>query len=387
VFKIDIAANRIARLDEKRFSDLNLRERDHLQEWIANMPEALGEEFLIIQKEFDGFDETRERLDLLALDKDGRLVLIENKLDDTGRDVVWQAIKYAAYVSSLNKNQIADIFQQYLDRHSGGGNAVEQICEFLGEDEFDDVVLNSGNSQRIVLIAGQFRREVTAAALWLLGHGIRTQCFTVKPYAHGGEAFLDIRQIIPVPEAAEFMIGIARKDSEERISQETQKLRHTRRTAFWTKALERLRSSDVKLFNNVGPSHDHWLNAGSGLSGCHYSLVFGQHEARVELNFTRSNIEDNRRLFDQIAAQKEGLEQAFGSPLEWDRGTDDRKASRIKFVRDFESYDETVWPQIIDWLVDNIEKMERVFARPLAQAGQSLRQDSAGRRSEAPIVP
>ena len=35
-----------------------------------------------------------ERLDLLALDKDGKLVIIENKLDDTGREVVfWQAIK------------------------------------------------------------------------------------------------------------------------------------------------------------------------------------------------------------------------------------------------------------------------------------------------------
>lgn len=39
-----------------------------------------GEELLIIQKEFDGFDDTRERLDLLALDKDGNLVIIENKL-------------------------------------------------------------------------------------------------------------------------------------------------------------------------------------------------------------------------------------------------------------------------------------------------------------------
>ena len=48
-------------------------------------PEALGENLLIIQKEFDDFEDTRERLDLLALDKKGRLVVIENKLDDSGR--------------------------------------------------------------------------------------------------------------------------------------------------------------------------------------------------------------------------------------------------------------------------------------------------------------
>ncbi len=93
MFQINRADNRLTKIEEKTFSELQFREREHLQEWLARMPEALGEELLIIQKEFDGFDDTRERLDLLALDKSGQLVVIENKLDDTGRDVVWQALK------------------------------------------------------------------------------------------------------------------------------------------------------------------------------------------------------------------------------------------------------------------------------------------------------
>lgn len=117
MFRVDLSQNRLSRLTQKRFSDLNLRQRDHLRVWLANQPDALGEEFLIIQKEFDGFDVTSERLDLLALDKDGNFVVIENKLDDTGRDVAWQALKYTAYVSGLNKTQIVDIYQQYLDRY------------------------------------------------------------------------------------------------------------------------------------------------------------------------------------------------------------------------------------------------------------------------------
>ncbi|MBN9678727.1 hypothetical protein [Salipiger bermudensis] len=48
---------------------------------------------LIIQKEFDGFGGTRERLNLLALDRGGQLVIIENELDDCRRDVVWQGLK------------------------------------------------------------------------------------------------------------------------------------------------------------------------------------------------------------------------------------------------------------------------------------------------------
>ena len=94
------------------FKEVGLKERNDLQEWIANNPIILGEELLIIQKEFDGFNDTNERLDLLALDKLGNLVIIENKLDDSGKNVVWQAIKYAGYCSSLNKEDIKSIFQQ-----------------------------------------------------------------------------------------------------------------------------------------------------------------------------------------------------------------------------------------------------------------------------------
>jgi hypothetical protein len=95
MYKIDTAQNRIAPLAAKRFGELGFTERKHLKEWLENCPQALAQvdvdELLIIQKEFYGFDDTRERLDLLAIDKDGKLVIIENKLDDTGRDVVWQA--------------------------------------------------------------------------------------------------------------------------------------------------------------------------------------------------------------------------------------------------------------------------------------------------------
>ena len=117
MFTVNYQTNRISPVKTKRFSELGFTERKNLQEWLAHEPSALGEELLIIQKEFDGFDDTRERLDLLALDKDGNLVIIENKLDDSGRDVVWQALKYASYCASLTKAQIVEIYQQYLDRY------------------------------------------------------------------------------------------------------------------------------------------------------------------------------------------------------------------------------------------------------------------------------
>ena len=87
MYRINKLDNNITKLEARKFSDLGFREREHLQEWIAKNPDVLGEELLIIQKEYSGFNDTNERLDLLALDKDGGLVIIENKLDDSGRDV------------------------------------------------------------------------------------------------------------------------------------------------------------------------------------------------------------------------------------------------------------------------------------------------------------
>ena len=372
MFRVDRSQNRLSRLVQKRFSDLALRERDHLQEWLANQPDALGEDLLVIQKEFDGFDETRERLDLLALDKDGNLVVIENKLDDSGRDVTWQALKYTAYVSSLTKTQIVDIYQLYLDRFCGGGNAVVRLCEFMGVEDLGEVVLNPGVDQRIVFIAANFRREVTATVLWLLSRGIRAQCFKVSPFMLGEELIIDIQQIIPTPEAADFMISMSNKDGEEKATQDTQKHRHKLRLAFWEQALSQLRADGVTLFQNISPTKDHWLSAGSGVSSCPFQMIFSRDEARVEISLQRSDAAENKWLFDRLHAESSAIEAKFGFPLDW-RRMDDKKASRIIFAQPFDGYDRESWPQMIGWLSSHIRKLEEAFREPLARLNRQIR--------------
>ena len=372
MFRVDLNENRIARLKRQRFTDLRLREREHLQEWLAHQPDALGEELLILQKEFDGFADTRERLDLLALDKDGNLVVIENKLDDAGRDVTWQALKYTAYVSSLTKTQIVDIFQQYIDRYEGGGNAVERICEFMEAEELEETVLNPGNDQRMIFIAANFRREVTATVLWLLSRGIRAQCFKVTPYGHGGELFIDVQQIIPTPEAADYMIGMTSKGTDEKATQDTQKKRHKLRVAFWEKTLEQLRTDGVDIYRNISPAKDHWLSAGSGVRSCPYQMIFSRSEARVELSLQRADTSENKWLFDQLHAEKAKIEAAFGDQLDW-RRMDDKKASRIVYATPFDGFDQDSWPEMIAWLSIHIRKLETAFSQPLARLNRSIR--------------
>ena len=372
MFRINHSSNRITKLKEVSFSELGFTERNHLQEWLANQPDALGEELLIIQKEFDGFDDTRERLDLLAIDKQGSLVIIENKLDDSGRDVVWQALKYASYCSTLSKTQISEIFQKYLDKSDSGRDAKALICDFLAQEDFAEVVLNSGNDQRLIMVAAQFRKEVTSTVLWLLKHRVFVKCFRATPFKDGNDMFLTVEQVIPLPEAEELMIGISEKEVEEQTSERGQATRHQLRTDFWHATLEALRLANVGLYANVSPSRDHWLNAGSGLSGVYYSMIFNKDEARVNFVLGRAAKEQNKALFDSLFEKHELLDTEFGEPLSW-RRMDDKKVSIVEFSKPFEGHVRENWPEMTAWLVQNVQRFEKVFDKEVPALRTVLR--------------
>ena len=87
MFAIDREGEIISELEVCSFSQEGFKERYDLQKWLAKNLKALGEDLLIISQEFDEWQETNERLDLLAMDKNGSLVVIENKLDDSGTSI------------------------------------------------------------------------------------------------------------------------------------------------------------------------------------------------------------------------------------------------------------------------------------------------------------
>ena len=116
---------------------------------------------MVVGKEFSNFDRTSERLDLLAVDADGKLVIIELKRDDTGTNAHWQAIKYASYLRDASQDDIVGM----LARHESisEADATQKLLQHLGSDDLN--ALN--NDQRIVLASHRFAPEVTSACLWL----------------------------------------------------------------------------------------------------------------------------------------------------------------------------------------------------------------------------
>ncbi|CFV32347.1 DUF4268 domain-containing protein [Yersinia pseudotuberculosis] len=366
MYKVDRPTNSLHSLQEVSFSSLGFTERNHLQEWLAKNPQALtresDDELLIIQKEFAGFDDTKERLDLLAIDKKGNLVIIENKLDDSGRDVVWQALKYAGYCANLRKDQILDIFQLYLDREEPEETrpAAEVMAEFLEYESLDEVLINQIRTQRVMMVAANFRKEVTNTALWLMQFGIRAQCFKVTPYRFNDDVFIDIRQVIPTPEAESYMIGMAQKEAEEQSTSGELKTRHHMRKAFWTQTLEKLRHSSCTLYNNISPSTDHWLSAGSGISGISYNLIFSKKEIRVELWIAKPSAESNTFAFNWLYEHRQAIENAFGHELLW-QPLPGKKSCRISYAKTVISLEQENWPEMIDWLLKHLTAFEKAI--------------------------
>lgn len=186
------------RIEEVDFARLGLKERRDIQEWVADNPGILGDDLLIIGKEFSGFDLTNERLDLLAVDRDGRLVIIELKRDDSGADAHWQAIKYASYFTRTTEEQIVGLVASH--RSESKEQAFNRLLEHLDADDLS--ALN--NDQRIILASHRFAPEVTSAALWL-NHKVPTEdlitCVKLTPYRdeQTESLYVQASTIIPVP--------------------------------------------------------------------------------------------------------------------------------------------------------------------------------------------
>lgn len=364
----------LEKIQDTTFFEQNLKERYDLQEWIDKSPDVLGEELLIIQKEFDEFDKTRERLDLLALDLKGNLVLIENKLDDSGRDVTWQALKYVSYCSSLNKSQIIEIYQKYLNQKfpQDTEDASENIREFLGKGSIDEVSLNLGYSQRIILVAREFRPEVTSTVIWLRGNNIDIQCVKVVPYILGEKIIIDIDKIIPIPEAENYMVKLSAKEVEERSANVTKNITENIYSEYWSKLLSYCQEENFELYENRTTSKDSWISAGSGIASVQYTFVLLKSELRIEIYISRPSISENKFIYDRLFHEKEEIERQFNGNLKWER-LDHKKASRISVSKPFDRDNKDEWNDAIKWHYQNMKRFENALKEPLSRINGELK--------------
>jgi len=309
LFLFDKSNRRIEPCRQTNLKDHKLLERQDLEKWVEMCPDILGEEVLFITAEYDRFDKTNERLDLLALDKDGKIVVVELKRDDSGKNVDLQALKYAAYCSIIRLQDLVEIHQAYLKQKGqpvSSEDAEKIILGFIENEEFEEI----DEKPRIILVSSGFRQEVTASVLWLRKFGIDIKCVKLSPYQlEDGNIALDSSTLIPLPEAEEFIIRTEKKENVEYGKSVTQNEYYK----FYEDLLGRIKPSLQGKY--LPPAARSYQQIPTSISRVHFEWAFHGRPRNyfgVELHFEKANKAANIELLERILPLCARLEVELG---------------------------------------------------------------------------
>ncbi|EDY82280.1 hypothetical protein VDG1235_1900 [Verrucomicrobiia bacterium DG1235] len=152
-----------------------------LEDMIEKDPTILSDNWMLIGRQevtpFGG------RTDLLAIDPSGNLVLIELKRHRTPREIVAQALDYAAWVGKLTSDKIAQIYQRY----SKGGSINDAFKARFGT-ELDEETLNE--SHQIILVAAELDYATERIIRYLNERDVAINVFFFQIFQRGTEQLL-----------------------------------------------------------------------------------------------------------------------------------------------------------------------------------------------------
>ncbi len=238
MLRVDRSSKSLTSLSQKSFPEAGWRERDDLQQMIRNSPSAffdeMGEKLLLIGEEVRLADFVEDRIDLLAIDEEGNLVVIELKRGAHKLQLL-QAIAYAAMIAKWDPSQI---LAERLKLTGASADDIEsEIDNFLNES-----MQSLNQNQRIILMAEGFDYEVLVAAEWLSEqYEMDIRCYRLKLSAEGDVEYLSCTCIYPPPEISEQAIRRGR-------SRGTSVRAGLVRWADWDEALESVENEAVLAF-------------------------------------------------------------------------------------------------------------------------------------------
>lgn len=324
LFEIDPNAKRASSVQKIKLAELGYRERWDLQEWVLSNPAILGEGLFIVTDEFARFDRTRERLDVLAVDRNGKLVVVELKRTAVGTHADLQAIRYAAYCSTLSLSDIAEIHSDFLRRKGqevGADAAKEEILQFISDPGFSDL----DNKPRIILGAEEFPPEVTASVMWLRDCDIDIRCIRLSTHQVGTHVIVDASILIPLPEAEEFIIRRERKEA--RVARESSEPTNSAEVrALHQQIIDRLQGEPG--FPSKSPprkaSSLYYKNIGSNT---YLGVIRKSDHLRVELYIDEGDCDYNRALLAALERDRVAIERELGHDTVWDASGSARKCA------------------------------------------------------------
>ena len=127
----ELASKKIVALEQKTFGAVDLKERSDLQRLLRDRIDVVAPDTMVLAEEFGQWEESKRRIDLLALDKNANLLVIELKRTEHGGHMELQALRYAAMVSAMTFDQAVAAHEAYRKAREIEGDARSAILQFL----------------------------------------------------------------------------------------------------------------------------------------------------------------------------------------------------------------------------------------------------------------
>ena len=207
------------------YASLKLRERDGIQRVVRDHIKVILPDVMVLAEEFSDWEDSKRRIDLLCLGRDGQLVVVELKRTEDGGHMELQALRYAAMVSTMRFEQAVNAHRIYLiSRELSPDSAEKDIRAFVA---IPDGPVTFAEKVRIALVSADFSKEITSTVLWLNAQGLDITCIRARPHSFKDCILMDIQQVIPLPEAVEYQVAI-REKTMELAAAETSRRDYTR---------------------------------------------------------------------------------------------------------------------------------------------------------------
>ena len=146
---------------------LPFREMDQesaLQQVIADDISVVDSRLMVIGRELTS--KYGGRLDILAIDSDGNLVVVELKRNRTPRDVVAQILDYGSWVRQLTTEEIAESYIEY-QKHFLKADSPRSIDDALTE-QFGRVPDSLNSAHRLIIVAGSLDPSTERIVTYLM---------------------------------------------------------------------------------------------------------------------------------------------------------------------------------------------------------------------------
>jgi hypothetical protein len=276
-----------------------LATEQQIESAVESAPELLGIDVLIVGRQTQT---PSGPLDLLGIDGDGRMVVIENKRDRTPREVLAQAIDYAAWVNTLTFDEVDAIYSKYRAASNAAG--VDLADDF--EERFGEELDAIAETPRIIIVASRLDDSTERMIDFLSdSFGVSVNAVLFQPFEGGLIGRTWLRPDVSPSRSS------GRRSSSNSASRDEAK-------TFWDAWLPIGRSvlHDIRLPQN-GPRSV--LIKRRIEAGLPVSLVVwvSSSEAYAEIQCDDPEPAANERMLQALLLVRGSIEEQFGAELQW----------------------------------------------------------------------